>query len=879
MSHFENRTQFHLKDYKAPAFWIDKIDLNIRLDEANTRVIASSHVKFNDSDWEWPSGAGLPLVLDGDQLKLVSVKVNGEKWENFTEANDQLTLNGVPQDFQLEVITQLDPTTNKSGEGIYKSKNLYCTQCESQGFRKITYFVDRPDNMAIYTTRLEARKADYPFLLSNGNPTDKGDMENDFHYAVWEDPFKKPSYLFALVAGDLDCIEETFTTKSGRDVKLQVLADRGRKHRCQHAMDSLKWSMKWDEERFNLEYDLDLFMIVAVDDFNFGAMENKGLNIYNSMAALADAKTADDNSHYKITAIVGHEYFHNWTGNRVTCRDWFQLSLKEGLTVYRDQEFTADLFSRTFQRIEDVIALRDAQFSEDSGPNAHPVRPQSAYSVDNFYTATIYEKGAELIRMMEVILGKDGFAKGVEKYFELFDGQAVTTDDFVHAMESANTSNPEANLEQFRLWYSQAGTPKVQVRSEHDLESGKYTLFFKQEIPDTPDMQNKKPMHIPVKLGLMGKGTKKDLIDAETVVHLKETEQSFTFEGIKEDVVPSLLRDFSAPVKLSYEYSDEELLFLNAYDTNLFNRFEASHRLQVAAIKDFYNAIVKGGKTKDYTQLFAAIAENLKQSENDPLFVTSVLRNPTWSNFEQSIPNLDPIALSDALATFKKAKAASMEKALVETFNTYRPRDEAFELTPRAIGRRRLAGAALVLLCRLDNTEYYGWAEEMFNHPMMAARSPAILALAHSKAPQRDSILNKFFDEFKKDGVLVNKAIMAKSASRYSEFSETFKELKSNAHFDSKNPNNVRSLWRGLIHENPAGFHKKDGSVYKLLADAVLEADSFNPHLSSGLVGFFDSYKQMAEPHKSLMKAEVERIVAKEGLSANVFELASKCLK
>ncbi len=871
MSNTASRTQFHLKDYKAPAFWIDKVDLTIRLNEAQTQVVAESHVIFNDKDWSWPQ----VLELDGDQLKLLDLKINGKKWTQFEEKNGKLFISEIPQEFTIEITTQIDPTSNKSGEGIYKSNNLYCTQCESQGFRKITYFVDRPDNMAIYSTRIEAPKAQYPFLLSNGNLVAKGDLENGRHFANWEDPFKKPSYLFALVAGDLDVIEDSFKTKSGKNVKLQVFADRGRGHRCQHAMDSLKWSMKWDEERFNLEYDLDLFMIVAVDDFNFGAMENKGLNIYNSVAALADAKTADDNTHYKITAIVGHEYFHNWTGNRVTCRDWFQLSLKEGLTVYRDQEFTADLFSRTFQRIEDVTGLRDAQFSEDAGPNAHPVRPLSAYSVDNFYTSTIYEKGAELIRMMEVILGREGFAKGIAKYFELFDGQAVTTDDFVHAMETANN----ADLKQFRLWYSQAGTPIVDVRSEHDIKSGKYTLHFKQTLPNTPDMSDKKPMHIPIKLGLVGMNSKKDLIDSNTLIQLKQTEMSVSFDGITEAVVPSLLRDFSAPVNLNYEYSDEDLLFLKANDSNLFNRFEASFRLQVAAIKDFYNAEKSSGSPKDYTALFKALADNLEHASEDPLFVSSILSTPSWGTFEQDMKDIDPISLDKAIDGFKKAKATALEKELCETFEDFKPGLEDFKLTPDAIGKRRLAGSALVLLSMLDDNKYLDWAEEMFNHPMMAARTPALGAFLNSKDQRANTIVKKFFDEFKNDGVIINKALYIKSALSYGGFSATLNEIKSSPEYNAKNSNNVRSVWRGLCWDNLSEFHKTSGENYKLLGDAVLEADKFNAHLSAGLVSTFDNFKRLAEPHHSLIKTQLERIVKTEGISANVFELATNALK
>lgn len=894
------KEKFYLKDYKPPVFWQNKIDLNFDLYETHTLVTAESQINFNGEAHGAFAKGTHELLLDGEKMELESVQVNGENWSDYEKSESALTLKNVPENFSLRVVTRIDPAANKSGEGLYLSKGLYTTQCESQGFRRMTYFVDRPDNMALFTTRITADKARYPELLSNGNLVESGELSSDEsgdesgdengkgrHFAKWEDPFRKPAYLFALVAGDLEGIDDTFTTRSGREVKLRVLAGRGRKERCQHAMESLKWSMKWDEERFNREYDLDLFMIVAVDDFNFGAMENKGLNIYNSLAALADAKTADDRTHFRITSIIGHEYFHNWSGNRVTCRDWFQLSLKEGLTVYRDQEFTADLFSRSYQRIEDVKALRTAQFSEDAGPTAHPVRPESAYSVDNFYTPTIYEKGAELIRMMETILGREAFAKAVDKYFEMYDGQAVTTDDFVHALEVSSG----ADLTHFRKWYSQAGTPKVKARIEQDLDSGLVRLHLSQRTDPTPDQPVKGPLHIPVKLGLIGRDSKKDLLPTEHVVHLQKAEETFEFKGITEAVVPSLFRDFSAPVELEYEGAADERLFLMKHDSNLFNRWEAFQTMQIEAVSTLYLAKSEGksaaGEAADLVpsdlapnDLWEGLRENLKLAERDPLFVSLMLGTPDWGSFERRFKELNPAALGNALTSFKEQKAKALAGELEKIFENYRLREgDTYELSPEKMGQRLLAESALHLLVRTGEEKFVSAAKELFTMPMMAAQWTAVTSMAHLDHPASEEILNKAWQDMKADGVQINKAITAYAAGSGTRFEEVYEKITKDPDFDAKNANNVRSLWRGFARENTANFHSSDGRYYKMLADATLEADSFNAHLSSGMVMPLLSFKNYAPKNADKMRSELERIFEQKNISANLYELVEKALQ
>ncbi|MCB0351027.1 MAG: aminopeptidase N, partial [Bdellovibrionales bacterium] len=825
--------KFELKNYKAPSFWQDKLDLTFRLFETHTEVEAISHCRFNADDWSWPS----PLELSGEHLELLSVEINGKTWTQFKKEDNHLHIQDTPKEFTLKIVTKILPSENKSMVGLYETNGLYCTQCESEGFRKITYFTDRPDNMAIYSTRIEADKKKFPYLLSNGNLIESGDLKDNRHFALWQDPFKKPSYLFALVAGDLDMIENHFITKSGKKVTLQVYANRGRKERCYHAMNSLKWSMKWDEERFNLEYDLDLFMIVAVDDFNFGAMENKGLNIYNSMAALADEKTADDQMFSRITSIVGHEYFHNWSGNRVTCRDWFQISLKEGLTVFRDQEFTSDLFSRPVQRLDDVTALRERQFPEDAGPNAHPVRPESAFAIENFYTFTIYQKGAELIRMIQTIIGSDNFNKGIAKYFELYDGQAVTTEEFVHAMEVASGFD----LKHFRLWYSQAGTPIVDVQGSYNSEAKTYTLNFKQHTPPTPGQDKKLPLHIPVNVGLLS-SEGKDLLPA-TVLQLTKSEQSFEFKNISQTPLPSLFRDFSAPVKFNFEYNEKDNLFLLKKDSNLFNRWEAAQRLYEKSILDIYAALEGCSTPTAPTDFILALQNNIENADNDPLFVSRLVQPPSISVLEQSLEIVNPVNLDLARKRFKRFLATELEPTLNEVFVKYKPKDK-FEINPRAVGERALMGVALSYLCTLENPRYYEMAYSLSKGKTMTEKSYAISALIQADAKEAKMAVDDFYNEFGTDGVLVNRWISYSAASSNENAHLNLQNIMNNKVFDKNNPNNNTSLWRGIVGGALAAFHQKDGLVYKLLADKVLEIDAYNPSVAARIVNFLENWRK-----------------------------------
>jgi aminopeptidase N len=864
----EIRKKFYLKDYKAPSFWQDKADLCFRLFDDHSEVEATSHLKFNSESWQWPQS----VELDGENLELLSIHVDGKAWTDYVTDKHKLTIHNVPRDFELKVVTKIFPSQNKSMEGLYSTKGLYCTQCESHGFRKITYFTDRPDNMAIYSTRIEARKDLYPYLLSNGNLVEQGDLGAGRHFALWKDPFRKPCYLFALVAGDLDMIEDSFVTRSGKKTTLRVFANRGRKDRCYHAMNSLKWSMKWDEDRFGLEYDLDLFMIVAVDDFNFGAMENKGLNIYNSIAALADSKTADDSMFFRITSIVGHEYFHNWSGNRVTCRDWFQLSLKEGLTVYRDQEFTADLFSRPVQRLDDVTSLRERQFAEDAGPNAHPVRPESAYSTENFYTATIYEKGSELIHMIETIIGRENFSKGITKYFELFDGQAVTTEDFVRAMELASG----ADLTQFRLWYSQAGTPFVQVSDSYDASTKTYKLHLKQSIPDTPGQTNKLPMHIPVRTGLLSKqGTE---LVPETVLSFTKAEQSFEFKNISEKPLPSLFRDFSAPVKFHYEYSDADGLFMLEKDPNLFNRWQAAQRLFTKSLLGIYEALQKGQEPEAPKGLILGLEKNILEADRDPLFVSRLVQIPSFRILEQELKDVNPQMLDLARNKMKFFIARELESTLKSTITKYMPKGH-FEITPRAMGERTLMGAALSYLCALEKTEHFDLALQIFGGSTMTEKAHAAHALVSYDVPQTRELLKQFYEAFASDGVLVNRWIAYSAIQPTGKVEERLTRIMKDPRFDAKNPNNNAALWRGLVDGSPSAFHQKDGAAYKLLADRVLQIDSFNPNVAARLVHQLENWRKYSAPFGPLMKTQLERIVAEPKLSPNTFELASNALK
>lgn len=861
----------YLKDYQVPEYLISTVDLDFDLHEDEVIVTSKLEIFANPKC----SNKNTPLILDGEKLELRSVKINGEELAKsaYITTEKTLTIQSVPAKFTLECVTKIEPQKNLTLEGLYKSSGMFCTQCEAQGFRTITYFLDRPDVMATYTTTIRAEKARYPILLSNGNKIAAKDLGNGRHMAQWKDPFKKPCYLYALVAGHLGKIEDSFTTKSGKNVVLQIFVNKGNEDRCAHAMDSLKRSMKWDEDTFGLEYDLDIFMIVAVDDFNFGAMENKGLNIFNSNYVLAKPATATDTDYEGIEAVVAHEYFHNYTGNRVTCRDWFQLSLKEGLTVYRDQEFSSDMTSRPVVRIGNVNHLRNSQFAEDSGPMAHPIRPQSYMEINNFYTMTVYEKGAEVIRMIATILGKEAFRKGIDKYFELYDGQAVTTEDFVYAMELASG----VDLTQFRnTWYNQAGTPVLKVRGEYLADKKENLLHVEQSCAPTPGQEVKDPYHIPFSVGLLGKNGE-DL--AAKLLHVKKAKESFSFQNISEKPIPSLLRNFSAPVRVEYEYSFEELLFLLSKDKDSFARWEAGQKLGVQAMQQLIEHYEKDHSLQIDAKLAKAFGEVMCDPRLDHAFVAQLLDLPEESYMAQLQKVVNPNAihaarefLLDEIATVNEDRLFAIYKNL----NTQVP----FEYSAREVGRRSLKNTALQMLVQLGKPEYQELAlTQMRSANNMTDEIAALAALNLVHTKQRDIALQEFYARWKHDSLVMNKWLALQAASKVPGGLERIKFLMKDPVFNANNPNKIYSLHMRFGTLNTVQFHAVDGAAYQFFADQVMEIDERNPSVAARVVSLFNQWKRYDESRKQMMQTQLERILAKPKLSPGVYEIVSKSLQ
>jgi len=859
-----------LQEYKAPAFWVSTIDLTIELGDDYTDVCARTNLHRNN---DLPDG---PLVLDGEKMELLSVKLNGKALAasvDYLLDDQSLTVLKPPGgELNLEVNTRLKPQENLSLEGLYKSQGMFCTQCEAQGFRKITYYPDRPDVMAVFTTTIVADKDRYPVLLSNGNLIEKKDLGDGRHSAKWNDPFKKPAYLYALVAGDLAHTEDHYTTRSGRRVKLEIYTDKGNESRTGHAMTSLKKSMKWDEDTFGLEYDLDIFMIVAVDDFNFGAMENKGLNIFNSNYVLANAATATDTDYENIEAVVAHEYFHNWTGNRVTCRDWFQLSLKEGLTVYRDQEFSSDMGSRAVCRIDNVNRLRMFQFAEDAGPMAHPIRPSSYIEINNFYTATVYEKGSEVIRMIATILGPVGFRRGMDKYFELFDGQAVTTEDFVRAMELAN----KVDLRQFReTWYEQAGTPQLSVKGEWSAATKKYTLTVKQGCPATPGQANKRPFHIPFDVALLDSQTGKPF--ARQLLHLKKESEEFTFDAPSKPI-PSLLRDFSAPVKLKYEYSKADLLFLLAKDSDPFARWEAGQTLALEILRDLISRHSEGkplSVDKDYLDTLGLLATD---DSIDPAFRAQVLDIPEegYVGMQQETILVDSVwaareHLMNSIAAHNEQRFAVAYRAMAST--------GSYRFDSDQVARRALKKRALGFLTRTGKQEHLEEALRLLKTSNnMTDEISGLGSLVNRECAEREEGLHHFYQKWNKEPLVMNKWLSLQALSDIPGGLERVKRIMNDPVFNINNPNKVGSLLLTFGKFNTRQFHALDGAAYRFFADLVLDIDTRNPSLASRAVSLFNQWKRYDRERQSLMKKELERIVAKPGISAGVFEICSKAI-
>ncbi|WP_342632144.1 aminopeptidase N [Marinobacter alkaliphilus] len=869
----------YLSEYQAPAYLVDHVSLRFELFEDGARVHSTLSMRQNPAAGQ----SGGPLVLDGDSLTLESLSLNGQPLASgeYQNEGDKLVIPVVPDSFELAVVTWIEPQNNTRLEGLYKSSGMFCTQCEAEGFRCITYYPDRPDVMARFQTRVEADKSAYPVLLSNGNPIEQGDLENGRHFVTWEDPFPKPAYLFALVAGDLVEKRDTFTTVSGRDIDLRIYVEARNARKCDYAMDALKRSMRWDEEVYGREYDLDIFMIVAVDDFNMGAMENKGLNIFNSSCVLASQDTATDAAFQRIEAIVAHEYFHNWSGNRVTCRDWFQLSLKEGFTVFRDSQFSADMGSPTVKRIEDVTLLRTAQFAEDAGPMAHPVRPASYMEISNFYTLTIYEKGAEVVRMIHNLLGDDMFRKGSDLYFERHDGQAVTTDDFVKAMEDASGRD----LGQFRLWYEQAGTPVLAVSDHYDEVQGVYRLDIRQSVPDTPGQTGKLPQHIPFGLGLLDSegqplplnlNADEQSGPVERVLELTESEHRFEFHGLRERPVPSLLRDFSAPVRVHYPWTREQLLFLMSHDPDGFNRWDAGQKLAVDVIQSLVDA-PQG--TEIEPRLVEAYRLLLNDTELDQALVAKMLLLPSEAYLIELSEQADVPAIHDARELVLTHLAQALRDDLLACYQRNAGQGD-YQLTPGAIARRSLRNTALAWLLHIDDEQGRALAVEQIEQAdNMTDRLGALRALVNSGfESERNQALAAFFERFQDDPQVVELWFSVQASSDRAGQLPQIQALLDHPAFDWKNPNKVRSVVGVFAGQNLAAFHKPDGSGYRFLADQVCRLDDSNPQIAARLVSPLTRWKKFSPQYSSQMKAALERIRDKTELSRDVYEVVHKSL-
>ncbi|EGQ8194005.1 aminopeptidase N [Vibrio parahaemolyticus] len=856
------------KDYQAPSHTITDIDLTFDLYDNDTIVTALSKVV--------QKGESTTLELDGEGLELRSVKVNGEDWAHHEVKEASLVLSDLPAEFELEIITKIDPEANTALEGLYKSGGAFCTQCEAEGFRRITYYLDRPDVLAKYTTKVIADKATYPYLLSNGNRIAQGEAENGRHWVQWQDPHPKPAYLFALVAGDFDVLRDKYTTMSGRNVDLEIFVDKGNLDRAGHAMTSLINSMKWDEERFGLEYDLDIYMIVAVDFFNMGAMENKGLNIFNSKFVLANDQTATDRDYLGIEAVIGHEYFHNWTGNRVTCRDWFQLSLKEGLTVFRDQEFSSDLGSRAVNRIDNVRIIRGPQFAEDASPMSHPIRPDKVIEMNNFYTLTVYEKGSEVIRMYHTLLGEEGFQKGMKLYFERHDGTAATCEDFVSAMEDATG----VDLKQFRLWYSQSGTPTLRVNSEYNAEAKTYALTVEQFTEATQDQAEKQALHIPFDIELYdSKGQIIPLIingeSVHNVLDIKQDKQTFVFENVAEQPVPSLLREFSAPVKLEYDYSDAELIFLMKHATNDFARWDASQMLLAKYIRQNVTNVQTGSEVQLSEDLIDAFRGVLLDENLEPAFIAQVFSLPSINEITGWYKQIDVDAVDTVLNSITVSLSAALEDELSATYHTLKQAE--YTIDHAAIGKRALRNQCLQFLAHTDkgNTLVKAQYEAANN---MTDTIAAMSAANSAQLECREELMADYSDKWKHDGLVMDKWFALQGTNPAEDALEKVKATMNHEAFSLKNPNRTRSLIGSFLAANPVRFHDKSGSGYEFAGEILRQLNDSNPQVASRMIDPLLKFRKYDEARQAMIRAELEKLKAIDNLAKDLFEKVTKAL-
>ena len=862
------------KDYTAPGYLVDTVELGFDLDPQRTIVASRLTMRRN------PDSPVREIELYGEHLTLVALRMNGKLLGKraYRIDGNLLRIAGAPDHVVLEIETLTAPVKNTTLNGLYVSNGNFFTQCEAEGFRNISYFPDRPDVMARFTVMLRADKALYPVLLSNGNLVDAGDLPDGRHYAKWEDPFKKPSYLFALVAARLVCQEEQFRLADGRDALLQVWVEDGNLDKTDYAMQSLKNSIRWDEHRYGLELDLDRFMIVAVGDFNMGAMENKGLNIFNTKFVLANPRVATDIDYAGIEAVVGHEYFHNWTGNRVTCRDWFQLSLKEGLTVFRDQEFSADMIGtdsgRAVTRIDQVRTLRQAQFPEDAGPMAHPVRPDSFVEINNFYTVTVYEKGAEVVRMYQTLLGVDGFRKGMDLYFERHDGQAVECDDFRAAMADANARD----LDLFERWYSQAGTPVVHAETRYDAAAQTYDITLTQRCPATPGQAAKLPFHIPVAVGLLAaNGADMALHGAAALLELTEASQVFRFTGVSERPTPSLLRGFSAPVILEYDYSDAELLHLFSHDSDPVNRWEAGQRLAMARLIALTGAHANGATLSLDDTFIGAMRKILTDDALDPAFREQALLLPSESMIADQLPVVDPHAIHGARQFVRATIGAALRSELLAQYHANQTPGE-YSPDATSAGRRALKNLALSYLAAAPDAAAIALAQAQFDRAgNMTDRVAALVALIHANADTAADALERFYEEFDNEALVVDKWFSIQAAAPNADVA-TVRALMLHPAFTLKNPNRARSLVFAFCGANPVQFHALDGSGYAYWAEQVLALDALNPQVASRLARTLDRWRRYAPALQARMKAALQQVAGAVKLSNDVREVVGKAL-
>lgn len=881
MRHPQATRVIHRSDYQPPPFLVEQVDLEFDLDVDRTRVKSRLTLQRNPE----ARGSDRDLVLNGVDLKLLSIRLDDEPLaaDRYHSAGESLHVHQVPDRFVLETEVDIEPARNTALEGLYVSGDFLLTQCEAEGFRKITYFPDRPDVMARFTVTLRADGDRFPVLLSNGNPVGEGRLEDGRIWSRWEDPFPKPSYLFALVAGDLEYVEEVWPTASGREVKLRIYVEPGNLDRCGHALTALRNAMRWDEERFGLEYDLDRYNVVVTNDFNMGAMENKGLNIFNARYVLACPDTATDADYQAIEGVIAHEYFHNWTGNRVTCRDWFQLTLKEGLTVYRDQSFSADMHSAAVQRIEDVDGLRRFQYPQDAGPQAHPIRPDEYIEVNNFYTATVYQKGAEVVRMYATLLGKDGFRRGMDLYFRRHDGQAVTCDDFRAAMADANGQD----LTQFERWYSQAGTPCVRVQDEYLPQQQEYRLTLSQHTPPTPGQPDKAPLHIPFAMGLMdADGQPLPVVtsagrcaDGSCLLELQESQQTFVFTDVPRPPIPSLLRDFSAPVNLDYAYTDEQLAVLMAHDTDAFARWNAGQQLLERCLLNLVDDVAAGRPLVLPEILPTAFEALLADTSVDPSLTAQMLTLPDEVYLAERMSVADVDSIHTARTFLLKHLGQALASSLSTALKTQR-RSTPYQPEPGQIARRRRRNACLAWLVAGRPEQGLDLAAAQFHEAdNMTDRLAALRLLVQFGAERGETALAEFEQRWRDDPLVMDKWFAIQAVDSGGDPLARVQRLTAHPAFRLRNPNKVRALIGSFAHRNATGFHRADGKAYDWLAEQIIALDQLNPQVAARLATAFDRWRHFPEPRRGHMRAALARIAAQSRLSPDVFEIVSKALE